>query len=192
MPTRAEASDVANAIFDGTDAVMLSAETAAGSYPLEAVRMMASIAREAESHGEFATDGAGAASCGAGDDLGPALSHAMARAACFAAREAGVDTIVVLTLTGRTALTISKMKPPARIVAVAASLEIAGRMALYRGVVPIVMPLARTTERMIASADRALLRSRLAARGDAVILVAGRTLSTGATNMIKLHRVGAA
>jgi pyruvate kinase len=190
VPTRAEASDVANAIFDGTDAVMLSAETAVGSYALEAVRMMASIAREAESHGEFATDGAAAGSCGAGGGLEPALSHAMASAACFAARETGVDTIVVLTLTGRMALTISKMKPPARIVALAASFEIAGRMALYRGVVPIVMPLARTTDRMIANADSALLRSGLAARGDSVILLVGRTGPIGAMNMIKLHRVG--
>jgi pyruvate kinase len=190
VPTRAEASDVANAIFDGTDAVMLSGETAAGSYPVEAVKMMASIAREAESHGEFASDGAAPADCGAGGDLGSEFAHAMARAACFAAREAGIDTILVLTLTGRTALTISKMKPPARIIAGAASLEIAGRMALFRGVVPMVMPLVRTTDRLIANADRALLRSGLAARGDAVILLSGRTRSTGATNMIKLHRIG--
>jgi len=183
VPTRAEASDVANAIFDGTDAVMLSAETASGRYPALAVRMMAGIAREAEAHGEFAVR----------DDAAPAAgspAHAMARAACSAALGAGVRTIVVLTLSGRTALTLSKMKPPARIVAVAASLAVASRMALYRGVVPLVTPLARTTDRMIANADRVLIRRGLAARGENVILVAGVTQAIGATNMIKLHRVG--
>ncbi|MFN0152042.1 MAG: pyruvate kinase [bacterium] len=183
VPTRAEASDVANAIFDGTDAVMLSAETASGRYPALAVRMMAGIAREAEAHGEF--DSREDASLALGSP-----EHAMARAACSAALGARVRTIVVLTLSGRTALTLSKMKPPARIVAVAASLAVASRMALYRGVVPMVMPLASTTDRMIANADRALVRRHLAARGESVILVAGVTQAIGATNMIKLHRVG--
>jgi pyruvate kinase len=189
VPTRAEASDVANAIFDGTDAVMLSGETAAGRYPVEAVRMMAAIAREAESHGELIPERrlSDRAPAAAGD---AARAHAIARAACYAAREAGVGAIVVLTLSGRTALTISKMKPPVRVVAIAADDGIANRMALYRGVVPLTAPLARTTEVMIANADRRLLATRSAARGDEVVLVAGSAVAAGATNMIKLHRVG--
>jgi pyruvate kinase len=183
LPTRAEASDVANAIFDGTDAVMLSAETASGRYPVEAVRMMAAIAREAESHGAYVA-------LRRSDRPRATQAHALARAACYAAREAFVDTIVVLTISGRTALTISKMKPEARIIAITPSVDTARKMALYRGVRPLVAPFARRTAHMIANAERVIRRAGAVAKGDAVILVAGTTSSVGATNMIKLHTVG--
>jgi pyruvate kinase len=183
-PTRAEASDVANAIFDGTDAVMLSAETATGRHPVRAVAVMDRIVREAEASG---LGSPARAETGPGRD--PDL-HAVAHAACDAAGRAAVRAIVVHTQTGTTARMLSKLKPSCPIIAIAPSEAVRRRMALYRGVLPLAVRLARATDRMLRDGERAILARRVLARGDRVVVVSGTSPHAGATNLMKLHRLG--
>ncbi len=183
-PTRAEASDVANAIFDGTDAVMLSAETASGRYPVRAVAVMERIIREAERSG-FRS--AGQAESLPGREL---EVHAVAHAACDAARQAGAMAIVVYTQTGATARILSKLKPPCGILAFGPSEEVRRRMALYRGVRPFAIHLARSTDRLLAAGDREILKRRILAAGQRIVVVSGTTPRSGATNLMKVHRLG--
>ncbi len=183
-PTRAEASDVANAIFDGTDAVMLSAETASGRYPVHAVRVMDRIAREAERSGLQAAEGPASAP---GRDRNV---RAVGRAAVDAARHAEARAIVVFTQTGATARVLSKLKPECPIVAFCPSEPVRRSLALCRGVLPLTIRLVRNTDRMLAEGDRALIRGRIMRRGQRTIVVSGTSTQAGATNMMKIHRVG--
>ena len=183
-PTRAEASDVANAIFDGTDAVMLSAETASGRHPLKAVAVMDRIIREAEGSG-FATAMPDEALAGSRPDV-----HAVAHAARDAAGQAGARAIVVYTQTGTTARILSKLKPPCPIIAFAPSQDVRRRMSLYRGVLPLAMRLARSTDRMLADGERAILRQGILKRGERVVIVSGTSTQSGATNLMKVHHLG--
>ncbi len=183
-PTRAEASDVANAIFDGTDAVMLSAETASGRHPLKAVAVMDRIIREAESSSQR---------WAAPSESLPGKDHevhAVAHAAGDAARQWGARAIVVYTQTGSTARILSKIKPPCPIVAFAPTEEARRLMALYRGVLPLHLRFATSTDRMLRDGQRALLESGLLKRGERVVIVSGTTPRAGATNLMKLHRLG--
>src|SRR2546426_6617603 len=183
-PTRAEASDVANAIFDGTDAVMLSAETASGRHPLKAVAVMDRIIREAESSSQR---------WAAPSESLPGKDHevhAVAHAAGDAARQWGGRAIVVYTQTGSTARSLSKIKPPCPIVAFAPTEEARRLMALYRGVLPLHLRFATSTDRMLGDGQRALLESGLLKRGERVVIVSGTTPRAGATNLMKLHRLG--
>ena len=184
-PTRAEASDVANAIFDGTDAVMLSAETASGRHPLKAVAVMDRIIREAERSGALWTVPAEASSPGMDRE-----AHAVAHAAGDAARQWGARAIVVYTQTGSTARILSKLKPPCAIVAFAPTEEVRRRMALYRGVLPLHLRFATSTDRMLRDGQRALLESGVLERGERVVVVSGTTPRAGATSLMKLHRLG--
>ncbi|HEU4403309.1 MAG TPA: pyruvate kinase [Candidatus Polarisedimenticolia bacterium] len=183
-PTRAEASDVANAIFDGTDAVMLSAETASGRHPLKAVAVMDRIIRAAEESG-LRTPGADEAPPRAAREV-----HAVAHAARDAAGQAGARAIVVYTQTGTTARLLSKLKPPCPIIAFAPSDAVRRRMALYWGVLPLAMRLARSTDRMLADGTRAILRAGILAAGQRVVVVSGTSTRSGATNLMKVHRLG--
>jgi pyruvate kinase len=183
-PTRAEASDVANAIFDGTDAVMLSAETASGRHPLKAVAVMDRVIREAERSG-LGSPGQAESLPGRTPEV-----HAVAHAARDAARQAGARAIVVFTQTGATARILSKLKPPCPIIAFAPSDEIRRRMALYRGVVPLAMQLARSTDRMLAQGNRAILKAGILSAGERVVIVSGTSTRSGATNLMKVHRLG--
>jgi len=183
-PTRAEASDVANAIFDGTDAVMLSAETASGRHPLKAVAVMDRIIREAERSG---AQWAAPAEESPGTDR---EAHAVAHAAADAARQWGARAIVVYTQTGSTARILSKLKPPCAILAFAPTEEARRRMALYRGVLPLRLRFATSTDRMLRDGQRALLESGVLERGERVVVVSGTTPSAGATSLMKLHRLG--
>jgi pyruvate kinase len=183
-PTRAEASDVANAIFDGTDAVMLSAETASGRHPVRAVRFMDRIAREAEASGLRAPAPEAARA------HREAAVHAVAHAACDAARRSQARAIVVYTQTGSTARILSKLKPPCPILAFAPDEAVRRRMTLYWGVLPLAMRLARTTERLLADGERAILAGGILARGDRVVVVSGTSPHAGATNLMKVHRLG--
>lgn len=181
-PTRAEITDVANAILDGTDAVMLSGETSVGRYPNEAVRTMDRIARRVESSAWFQQPDL--------DDL-PGASHAestVLRAACFAVRE--VDrTMVVFTWSGNTAIKSSKSRPARGIFAITHDQKVADRLSLAWGVTAVMIPLIRGTDDLIAAGEQALLDRGLVEHGVEVVVLAGRVPMRGATNMMKVEVV---
>ncbi len=180
-PTRAEASDVANAILDGTDAVMLSAETAAGEYPLESVETMARIALYTEEHyGRLRTpveiSGAGAI-----------VARSLARVASSVAEELDCRLIVAFTESGSTARLVSTFRPRAPIAAITYNDDTFRRLALWWGVVPVKSEFARTTDEMILRGE-ALLKSRgLVQAGDTILMLAGQSHTAGATNMLRVH-----
>ncbi len=185
LPTRAEASDVANAIFDGTDAVMLSAETASGQYPLEVVQMMDRIVREAESH---------FLEWGMEQDrirgLGESDAASMARAAHELARDRDVAAVTVFTRTGSTAWLMSKVRPAKCILAFTPELNTYRKLAFLWGVFPQLVPFVNTLEEMIQHVDGAMMESGIEP-GQQVVLVCG--FPVGAMrppNMALLHSVG--
>jgi len=183
-PTRAEASDVANAIFDGTDAVMLSAETAAGEYPVESVAMMARIVEAAET-GEVGLGSREGRNGRRRERL--RFSDAVADAALVMARDVQARAIVAFTMTGATARLISKRRPHVPIVAFTPFDETERRLALFWGVVPKRMELVEATDEMIAKVRARLLAEGLAERGDVVVLACGAPLSSHTeTNMLQL------
>ncbi len=188
-PTRAEASDVANAILDGTDAVMLSGETAVGKYPVESVAMMRRIAVAAEG------------ALFKGQHLltewhdGRALSfgEAISRAAAEAAEETGARALIAFTQSGRTARLASKCRPGVPIIAATPLDETARRCALYWGVLPMMVGPANSTDEQIALVDARVRELGLAASGDTVVITAGTPVAIrGTTNTMKLHVVGSA
>ncbi|HEV8374648.1 MAG TPA: pyruvate kinase [Candidatus Polarisedimenticolia bacterium] len=184
-PTRAEASDVANAVFDGSDAVMLSGETASGAYPVESVRMMDAIIRKAEASA-FEQGWEEQGGCSAPDeDL-----HAVVHAASQAALDSRARAVAVYTQTGQTARFLSKLRPSCPIIALTFDNAVARRMALYWGVVPVVIRFAPDTDAMLESGEREMLRRGLVARGDRIVVVAGSAPYPGGTNMMKIHQVG--
>jgi len=184
-PTRAEASDVANAVFDGTDAVMLSAETASGKYPREAVTMMGRIIAEAESdHGM---------------DLlrlrrrakrRLSIAETICESVAHAAHDLEMRAIAVFTETGTTARLISKYRPAAPIYAFTAFPQVANRLNLLWGVCPIVEQTARTGDEMARAAEHELLRRHGVAAGEVIGVVAGTQMASGSTNFMRLHVVG--
>ncbi len=181
QPTRAEASDVANAILDGTDCVMLSGETAMGKYPVQTVEVMARIAEQTE---------ASVAPRAPNTDLsGP--DESVAHAACRAAEEQHARAIVTFTQSGSTALMVSKHRPRMRIIAPTPFDQVARKMSLYWGVTPILLKSKRTTDDMIASVERAMLFIKLAKNHDLIVITAGVPIGVaGSTNMMKIHRIG--
>ncbi len=184
-PTRAEVSDVAGSVLQGTDAVMLSGETAAGRYPARAVRTMAAICREIESSGR----GPGPVGFLAEEEPFPA---ATAKAAVEAADSLGMRTIVAFTESGATARLLSKYRPRARVLAFTPVPATYQRMALYRGVQAMRFERCRSTDEMIARADAVMVEQGLCEPGEGVVMVAGIPPGRRAvTNFIKLHRIGA-
>ena len=184
-PTRAEASDVANAVFDGTDAVMLSAETASGKYPREAVTMMGRIIAEAESdHGSdvLRLRRAGGRRLSIAETICELVAHA--------AHDLEMRAIAVFTETGNTARLISKYRPAAPIYAFTASPRVANRLNLLWGVCPIVEPTERTGDEMVRAAERELARQDVVATDDVIGVVAGTQMASGSTNFMRLHIVG--
>lgn len=186
LPTRAEASDVANAIFDGTDAVMLSAETASGKYPLEAVQMMDRIVREAECHfGEWGKD------LGVLEGLEKSDAASMARGAQALANDRNVTAVACFTTQGQTAWLMSKIRPRVPIMAFTPDDGTYRRLAFLWGVRPQRVPFANSLEEMLGHVDAALMRSEVVQSGDQVVLVCG--FPVGAVrppNMALLHTVG--
>ncbi|MEO8953783.1 MAG: pyruvate kinase [Ktedonobacteraceae bacterium] len=181
-PTRAEASDVANAILDGTDSVMLSGETAAGAYPIEAVQMMVRIALETESGNRTARQ----PQC-----KRLTQAHAVSHAARALAEEASVQAIVVFTRSGASAHLISKDRPRTPILAYTPSECVYRQLALWWGVWPHILPMQGTTEELISVVDKRLQDDKLQKPGDHVVIMGGLPVASQArTNFVKLHRVG--
>jgi pyruvate kinase len=187
-PTRAEVSDVANAIYDGSDAVMLSAETSVGKYPVEAVRYMARIAAEAErglKRRGFTDPRHIVPEAGGSSD-----SDVVADAAYTAAKAANVQAIVVFTTSGYSARLISRYRPPVKIIAMTDSTESVRRLLVNYGVMPILAPAVISTDGMLEQIDTLLVQKGLLHAGDKVVFVAGQPIGrAGSTNLMKLHRV---
>jgi pyruvate kinase len=182
-PTRAEASDVANAIFDGTDAVMLSGETASGLYPVESVKMMDRIVREAEAS---ITDHPRPKPKPLLD-----LAETTAELICHASEELAMKVIVVFTESGTTARLISKYRPGPPIIAFSRSQDTRREMSLLWGVVPRRSEEVHDLEEMSAVTERRLIEEGLVRKGDLVGIVAGTPLGVGgSTNFMKFHVVG--
>jgi len=185
-PTRAEASDVANAIFDGTDAIMLSGETAAGQYPVEAVRTMDRIAYKAEtalSYHDLLTNRRKESEVTITDAISQSVAHT--------ALNLNVNAIITPTESGSTAQSISKYRPKAPIIAVTPSDKISRKLALLWGVFTKVGRPAKTTDEMLDNAVQDALETGLVSHGDLVILTAGVPVGTpGTTNLMKVHIIG--
>ena len=184
-PTRAEASDVANAIFDGTDAVMLSAETAVGRFPDRVVRTMARIASEAD---EFAATKRTPRRSDGSSLVSP--THALAHTAYQAAREIRARAIVIFTHTGYSARLLSKSRPQAPIVALTPLDSTCRRLSLAWGVSAVNVPRWRTSEGMVEAGLRILIQQKKLRRGDWVVAIAGTTTRSGGTNMLRILQQG--
>ena len=187
-PTRAEASDVANAILDGTDAIMLSGETAIGLHPVESVTTMARIAEHTESSPywrqqhdrRFNTD-----------PLVDFVSDSVARAACLLAEKLNAKAILTSTQRGFTARQISRFRPEAPIIATVPTEHVRKQLLLSWGVIPIDVPIMGNTDTLMDEALAASVKAGLLSVGDMVVITAGVPVGrTGSTNLIKVHRVG--
>jgi pyruvate kinase len=187
-PTRAEVSDVANAIYDGSDAVMLSAETSVGKYPVEAVQYMARIAAEAERG--LRRRGFTDLPHLTGETGSSSDSDVVADAAYTAAKQANVQAIVVFTTSGYSARLISRYRPPVKIIAMTGSMDTVRRLLVNYGVMPILAPEVTTTDGMLEQIDTLLVQKGFLKAGDKVVFVAGQPIGrAGSTNLMKLHRV---
>jgi len=184
-PTRAEASDVANAVYDGTDAVMLSAETSIGRYPVQSVQTMAEIARAADR--DLAKESRFIEDKGA---EGQPHTLATVAAACLAGAELKVKAIIAFTESGNTARLLARHRPSAAIVAYTPNEAVVRRLALLWGTTPYLIGQEATTDDLIAAADERLVADGLVKKGDTVVMVAGTTSYRGATNTMKVHCVG--
>jgi pyruvate kinase len=182
-PTRAEVSDVANAILDGADAVMLSGETAAGKYPIDAAATMARIVEETE---RGVSSGLRPSLIERKDDL----STGVAAAAVAAAEQLGIDTIVTYTERGHTARLVSEFRPRAQIIGLTPNPDTVNRMALYWGVRGLQVGRLQSTDAMLKQVRRLCREEGLSKAGSPVVIVAGVPLNEpGSTNMMSVHRI---
>ncbi|MBI5361479.1 MAG: pyruvate kinase [Planctomycetes bacterium] len=183
-PTRAEVNDVANAVFDGTDAIMLSGETAAGKYPVESVATMSDIAERAEGS-EFFT-------CherGRFNPINDSTEYSIAHAAYSASIEANAKAMVVFTLSGKTALLLSKRRPCAPIYAITHRLESYNRLNLIWGTIPVLNKFGRHGDEMVRNGIELLKKMRYLKKGDRVVILAGTTATIGGTNFMKIETI---
>ena len=180
-PSRAETTDVANAVLDGTDALMLSAETAVGKYPVESLKMMDRIIRHTESLEAY-------------EDCyvsGKTFAEAAADAACRAAEDIRAKVLAAFTQSGFTAKLLSKFRPQVPVIAFTPNERIQNKASLYWGVTPKVMRLPATTDEMVAAVERSLVADEIVKSGDGIVITSSSPLSTqGKTNFMKLHRIG--
>jgi pyruvate kinase len=185
LPTRAEVSDVANAIHDGTSAVMLSAETSAGRHPIEAVKVMARIACETE----LSLQGKGFAEPRISDER--TTPDIIADAAYHCARSAGVKALAVGTSSGASARLLARYRPPVPIYAFCSSESVARQLSVAYGVIAMLLPDMTSTDQMLHEMERLLLEAGRVNPGDNVVFVAGHPVGLrGSTNMLTLQRVG--
>jgi pyruvate kinase len=183
-PTRAEASDVANAIIDGTDAVMLSGETATGAWPIEAVHMMHRIAVTTERSGRYGDVGAPVPS---GHGPADVIADAMSQAACAIAREVNAVAIVAFTMSGLTARLVSRHRPNTTIIAVSPSHATVNRMALVWGVHAYHARAVNRLDDLITELQALLIGNNILAAGSTVVLVGGHPIALGGTtNFVKV------
>ena len=188
-PTRAEITDVANAIYDGPSAIMLSGETAAGRYPVESVKTMDAIARRTESDINHVKRMAQMA--GGRNRL--SVAAATAHAACTTAQEIGADAILTVSQRGTTARLVSRFHPGTPIIACLLDQQVRRQMALYWGVEPIMMPYASSTDELVDFAVQAAAQAGVVHEGDLVVVTAGVPVGVaGTTNMIRIQQVGGA
>ncbi|MGA2000377.1 MAG: pyruvate kinase [Terriglobales bacterium] len=185
-PTRAEVSDVANAVFDGSDAVMLSAETASGKYPRESVEMMGRIVVEAEAHMREAS----LPQRRREHRRKLSISETICESVAHAAEELEMRAIAVYTETGTTARLVSKYRPKASIHAFAHRESVCNRLNLLWGVRPVACEHVRTAEEMVRRAERELMQQGAAGPGDVVAVISGTRGASGSTNLMRLHIVG--
>jgi len=186
-PTRAEVTDVANAIFDGTDAVMLSGETAVGAYPFETVRMMAKIAAHTESSGEYTKMMGEKMKL----DTGKSITGAIGQATCDIARDLDCAAILTASATGRTARVVSRYRPHAPIVCATNRPETFNRLALVWGVHPVLVDIAADSDSMMQACLDAAGKTGLVKDDDVVVLTGGVPVGRpGSTNFLKIHRIG--
>jgi len=184
-PTRAEASDVANAIYDGTDAVMLSGETASGQYPVEAAQTMARIAAITEQdfpYEKWLME----------DVTAPRASvEAIGRATVEIAEEVNAKAIVTSTMTGDTARLIARFRPRTPIIAATPSEVVQRQLALVWGIQPMLVPEVQSTDDMIQTAASLAMETKLARPGDTIVITAGIPITGhNRTNMLKVHVIG--
>ncbi len=180
-PTRAEAADIANAVFDGTDAVMLSGETASGKYPVEAVRTMAEVASASEMRIDYAGRFSGLAA-----NAERTIPEAVAHAACFTAMEIRARLILCCTRSGQTALFVSNYRSPTRIAVISPHESTLKRTMLYWNTLSVRIASEGDTDAMIRAAKDAVVAAGVAKRGERVVVVAGVPVDVpGTTNMIK-------
>ena len=185
-PTRAEASDVANAVWDGTDALMLSNETASGQYPVPAVETMCRIIESAESGKEPAQD---KIAHWVGRQTGR-VSRALCEAAAFASDEMGTRVTAVLTESGLMARRLSALRPDQRIVALTNSEDVQNELALIWGVESLVVPSATTTDDILQAGEQALLESGVVEKGEMIVIMAGRLSGLGLSSSVTIFTVG--
>ncbi len=182
QPTRAEVSDVANAVFDGTDAIMLSGETAVGRYPVEAVRMMDAIARTAEQP----RDGRARPRWST-----PGVTDAIAQVSVHLAEELAASAIICATTSGYTARMVARYRPATRIVAATHDVTVWRQLAFTWGVTQLLGAQIASTDELIEARIALAQQAGVVTTGDLVVIVAGVPVSQpGTTNMVKVHRVG--
>ena len=184
-PTRAEISDVANAIYDGTSAIMLSGETAAGAYPVDALKTMSAIAErtEQENHARFVplTENTGKIS----------VSDATAHAACLTAKDVNAAAIVTVSESGNTARLLSKYRPEQPIIACVMKEQVQRQLSLSWGITPLMMSLAHSTDELIEMSTALAKENGYLHNGELAVVTAGVPVGvSGTTNMIKIHMVG--
>ncbi len=183
-PTRAEISDVANAVYDGSSAIMLSGETAAGAYPVEAVKAMAKIARQAEANTSYI------AHIKESDYKITRLSEALAHSACTLAQDIGAKVIVVCTRTGGTARTVSRFRPMIDIIGMTTDERAYRKLALSWGVIPVMSEEFYSVDVLFHYAKRAAIRTGLVQNGDTIVLTGGTPNGkSGNSNLINVETI---
>ena len=185
-PTRAEISDVANAIYDGTSAIMLSGETAAGAYPVEALKTMSAIAERTENEVHYRDNRLVDASNGQ-----ISVSDATAHAACLTAKDVNASAIVTVSESGNTARLLSKYRPAQPIIACVMNEQVQRQLAISWGITPLMMPLAHSTDELIEMSTSLAKENGYLHDGELAVVTAGVPVGvSGTTNMIKIHMIG--